>query len=328
MKKLLILGAGTAGTMMANHLNRKLNKKEWKITIVDQHKTHYYQPGFLFIPFDTYSEKDVIKTKKQFIPNSVDYIEKAIEIIEHDKNNVVLKDGTNLSYDILIIATGSKIVPGEVDGLDGEGWHKNVFDFYTIEGAVALRDKLKTWEGGKFVVHLTDLCEKPGINVVDLTKEPNGPQLIEEISKHLPFYWSHNNPVDMVATRNPGVYQKVMELMANSNCFDVILTMTSISFIERMKILKPINDYGRKMRERMSMMRQDRSIDLVVENEINQVLAHPDKRIIYISLGSSLGNPVYEKYDENKVMVFGGNPENAPIVLQKLQEDQKFITLS
>ncbi len=157
MKKLLILGAGTAGTMMANHLNRKLNKNEWKITIVDQHKTHYYQPGFLFIPFDTYTEKDVIKTKKQFIPNSVDYIEKAIELIEHDKSNVILKDGTNLSYDILIIATGSKIVPGEVDGLDGEGWRKDVFDFYTIEGAVALREKLKTWEGGKFVVHLTEM---------------------------------------------------------------------------------------------------------------------------------------------------------------------------
>ena len=79
--------------------------------------------------------------------------------------------------------------------------------------------------GGGFVVHLTDLCEKHGINVVDLTKEPNGSQLIEEISKHLPFYWSHNNPVDMVATRNPGVYQKVMELMANSNCFDVNIVL-------------------------------------------------------------------------------------------------------
>jgi len=157
MKKLLILGAGTAGTMMANHLNRKLSKKEWKITIVEQHKTHYYQPGFLFIPFDTYTEKDVIKTKKQFIPNSVDYIEKAIKVIEHDKNNVVLKDGTNLIYDILIIATGSKIVPEETDGLKDEGWRKDVFDFYTIEGAVALRDKLKTWEGGKFVVHLTEM---------------------------------------------------------------------------------------------------------------------------------------------------------------------------
>ncbi|MHA2120040.1 MAG: CoA-binding protein [Promethearchaeota archaeon] len=182
--------------------------------------------------------------------------------------------------------------------------------------------------GGGFVVHLTDLCEKHGIHVVDLTKEPNGRQLIEEISKYLPFYWSHNNPVDMVATRNPGAYQKVMELMIKSDCFDVILTMTSISFIERMKLLKPINDYGIKMKERMTQMRTDRSIDLVVESEINQALAHPNTKIIYVSLGSSLGNPVYEKYDENKVMVFGGNPENAPIVLQKLQQYQKFVTQS
>jgi len=157
MKKLLILGAGTAGTMMVNYLNRKLNKKDWKITIVDQHKTHYYQPGFLFIPFGIYNEKDVIKTKKQFIPKGVEYIEEEIELIEHDKNNVVLKNSTNLSYDILIIATGSKIVPDEVDGLKGEGWFKNVFDFYTFEGASALRDKLENWKGGKFVVHLAEM---------------------------------------------------------------------------------------------------------------------------------------------------------------------------
>ncbi len=52
MKNLVILGAGTAGTMMANHLVSKLPKKEWQISIVDQYKTHYYQPGFLFLPFD------------------------------------------------------------------------------------------------------------------------------------------------------------------------------------------------------------------------------------------------------------------------------------
>jgi len=157
MKNLLILGAGTAGTMMVNHLNRKLSKKEWKITIVDQHKTHYYQPGFLFIPFDIYKEKDVVKTKKQFIPRGVEYIQEAIDLIEYDKNNVILKNGTNLPYDILIIATGSKIVPDEVEGLKGEGWFKDVFDFYTIEGASALRDKLENWKGGKFVVHMAEM---------------------------------------------------------------------------------------------------------------------------------------------------------------------------
>lgn len=68
MKRLLILGAGTAGTMMANHLRKKVNLEEWRITVVDQYPQHYYQPGFLFMPFGLYSEKDVVKPKRKFIP--------------------------------------------------------------------------------------------------------------------------------------------------------------------------------------------------------------------------------------------------------------------
>lgn len=156
MKNLLILGAGTSGTMMANHLRSKLDKQQWNITIVDQYKTHYYQPGFLFLPFDTYTEDQVKKVGKKFIPKGVNYIQKRIEKISAEENKVELEDET-LNYDLLIIATGSKIAPEEVDGMKGENWHKNVFDFYTFEGALALRNKLREWEGGKLVVHLTEM---------------------------------------------------------------------------------------------------------------------------------------------------------------------------
>ena len=61
MKKLVILGAGTGGTIMANKMRKVLERDEWDITIVDQFKTHYYQPGFLFIPFGVYTKNDVIK---------------------------------------------------------------------------------------------------------------------------------------------------------------------------------------------------------------------------------------------------------------------------
>jgi sulfide:quinone oxidoreductase len=154
MKNLLILGAGTAGTMMANHLRPKLNKSEWNITIVDQYKTHYYQPGFLFLPFDIYTESQVKKVGKKFIPKGVNYIQKKIAQIFPEENKVELEDET-LSYDILIIATGSKIAPDEVEGMKGKNWHKNVFDFYTYEGALALRNKLR--ELGKLVVHITEM---------------------------------------------------------------------------------------------------------------------------------------------------------------------------
>lgn len=156
MKRVLILGAGTAGTMMANHLSRKLNKKEWTITIVDQYEKHYYQPGFLFIPFGIYSEKDVIKKKRNFIPQGVEYIKSTIELIEGEKNQVHLANGWVIPYDLLIIATGCEIVPEEVEGVM-EGWRKDIFDFYTIEGSVALRDKLKDWSGGRLVIHISEM---------------------------------------------------------------------------------------------------------------------------------------------------------------------------
>ncbi|MCL4547327.1 MAG: NAD(P)/FAD-dependent oxidoreductase [Bacteroidetes bacterium] len=157
MKKLLILGAGTAGTMMLNKLSNALDKNEWQITIVDQHETHYYQPGFLFIPFDIYKRKDVIKPKRDFFPSEANVIVSEIEKIEPKENRVILKDSKVLSYDILIIATGAQIKPEETEGLKGELWHKNVFDFYTIEGACALSNFFKHWEGGKLVLNITEM---------------------------------------------------------------------------------------------------------------------------------------------------------------------------
>ncbi|NNF35180.1 MAG: NAD(P)/FAD-dependent oxidoreductase [Saprospiraceae bacterium] len=157
MKDLLILGAGTSGTMMANHLVKKLPKKEWNITIVDKEKEHYYQPGYLFIPFDIYKPKEVKKSISKFIPKDVNLIQEGIEKIDKDQKTVLLKDGSVLSYDILIIATGTNIAPEEIEGMSGEYWQKDIFDFYTFDGSVALRNKLREWKGGKLVVHIAEM---------------------------------------------------------------------------------------------------------------------------------------------------------------------------
>jgi len=157
MKKLLILGAGTGGTIMANKMRKELPREEWEITIVDQEKIHYYQPGFLFIPFGMYQERDVIKPKNNFIPYGVNFILSKIDKIEPAHNRVLLDDGVALNYDILIIATGTRINPEETPGLKGELWHKSIFDFYSPKGAVALQKFFKTWEGGNLVVNIAEM---------------------------------------------------------------------------------------------------------------------------------------------------------------------------
>jgi sulfide:quinone oxidoreductase len=156
MKKLLILGAGTAGTIMANKMRKKLSGQEWSITIVEKETNHFYQPGFLFIPFGYYTRNDILKPSRKFFPKGVKVIISEIEKIDASQNNVILKDGTTLDYDILIIATGTRISPEETPGLKGELWQKNIFDFYTIEGAEALAGFFKTWQGGNLVINIAD----------------------------------------------------------------------------------------------------------------------------------------------------------------------------
>lgn len=157
MKKLLILGAGTAGTIMANKLMPVLDRNEWQITIVDQDEKHYYQPGFLFIPFNIYNKEDVIKAKRDFFPSGVEVIMSSIEQIQPEVSKVKLTNGKVLSYDFLIVATGSRIHPEETEGLMNGAWRENIFDFYTVEGAVALQNFFKYWEGGKMVINIVEM---------------------------------------------------------------------------------------------------------------------------------------------------------------------------
>lgn len=157
MKRLLILGAGTAGTMMASHMRHHLHEPDWEIDIIDESATHYYQPGYLFLPFDIYEPDDIVKPVQDLIPSGVNLIQEKINRIFPKENYVELANGQQIPYEILIIATGAKIAPEEIPGMKGSGWQQDVFDFYTFEGALALRNKLRDWEGGKLVVHITEM---------------------------------------------------------------------------------------------------------------------------------------------------------------------------
>ena len=157
MKRLLILGAGTAGTMMAAKMRRALPRDEWNITVVDQDDEHIYQPGLLFIPFGMYDESDVVKPRSRTMPKGVDLVLSGIEVIEPAENRIRLRDGSQIGYDFLVIATGSRIAPEEMEGLQGPGWQKNIFDFYTLDGATKLHRALEDFDGGRLVLNVAEM---------------------------------------------------------------------------------------------------------------------------------------------------------------------------
>jgi sulfide:quinone oxidoreductase len=158
MKTLLVLGAGTGGTMVANKMVEHLDLDEWEIILVDQDENHYYQPGLLFIPFGIYSSSEIVKPKRNFLPSNIEFILSEIDLIEPEQNRVRLsKDNRTIQYDYLVVATGSHTVPEETEGLLDDGWHKNIFDFYTPKGAAALSRFLKFWKGGRMVLNVAEM---------------------------------------------------------------------------------------------------------------------------------------------------------------------------
>ena len=158
MKTLLILGAGAGGSMIANKMSRMLDLDKWRIVVVDKDENHYYQPGFLFVPFEVEKLNRFVKPKHRFLPKNVDFILSDIEMIEPEKNLVTLTlEQQKIQYDYLVIATGTDIKPSEIEGMAGNDWHKNIHDFYTPEGTLAMKDYLRTWEGGKLVINIAEM---------------------------------------------------------------------------------------------------------------------------------------------------------------------------
>ncbi len=161
MKKILILGSGAGGTMVAVKLYRLLSSTEWQITIIDKDEMHHYQPGWLFIPFGIYTAQDCMKPKREFIPKGVNYVSDEVVGVDPDKRRVETKKG-NYDYDWLIIASGCDIAPDDIEGLDG--WKPDpkgdIHTFFTVEGAVALYNRMKYFKKGRIVFNVAELPHK------------------------------------------------------------------------------------------------------------------------------------------------------------------------
>src|SRR6266699_2343995 len=169
MQRLFVLGGGTAGTMVVNKLRRKLDRDRWQITVVDQDDKHLYQPGFLFIPFGVYAPAEVQRSRHRYIPDGVELVLGEIDRVDADANKVLLTDGRELGYNYLVIATGTTPRPDQTPGMLGSQWRKSIFDFYSLDGATALAGALGDFDGGRVVVHVTDMPIKCPVAPLEFT---------------------------------------------------------------------------------------------------------------------------------------------------------------
>jgi sulfide:quinone oxidoreductase len=142
--------------MVANRIARRL-PAGWSTTVVDPAGTHLYQPGLLFLPFGARDEARMVRSRARTLPAGAAWVRAEAEAIDTDRRRVVLRGAEDIPYDLLVVATGSDIRPGETEGMLGGEWRRSIHDFYTLEGAQALRGALAEFQGGRLVVNIVEM---------------------------------------------------------------------------------------------------------------------------------------------------------------------------
>jgi sulfide:quinone oxidoreductase len=155
--RIVVLGGGTGGTMVANRLRRRFGTDEAEIHVVDRDDAHVYQPGLLFVPFGLAQPEEIVRPRRRQLRSGIVFHEEEVAEVWIERDEVLLGDGTVLPYDVLVVATGTRLQPEETEGLGGAGWDERVFTFYTPESAAALRPALERFAGGRLVVNFVDL---------------------------------------------------------------------------------------------------------------------------------------------------------------------------
>lgn len=154
--RIVIIGAGTGGTLAANRLHRAYGEGG-HITVIDRDDRHVYQPGLLFLPFGMGDPGRLVRSRRAQLQPGIDFRLAEVDRIETGEEKVYLAGGEAIPYDVLVVATGASLLPDETEGLTGAGWQERVFTFYTLEGATGLRDALRSFDGGRLVVNMVDL---------------------------------------------------------------------------------------------------------------------------------------------------------------------------
>lgn len=155
MQKVVILGGGVGGTIVANLLAKRLGPEEAEITLVDQTGRHAYQPGFVYVAFAKTKPRTLTRDVRRLLRKRVTLVVGEAARIDADGRKVHLADGRTLDYDRLVVALGARLVPDELPGFRDAAQH-----FYTAEDATKLHEALAAFRGGRIVVTVASVPYK------------------------------------------------------------------------------------------------------------------------------------------------------------------------
>ena len=151
--RVVVLGGGVGGTLVANLLKKDLGK-DATVTVVDGTGMHLYQPGFLYVALDQANALWLARDERTLLRKDVELVVEKATQIDPVAQTVALERGAPIAYDYLVLATGSRLDREAVPGYDG------AHDFYSLDGALRLREELRRFKGGRVLVGVAGIPYK------------------------------------------------------------------------------------------------------------------------------------------------------------------------
>ncbi|HEX2884306.1 MAG TPA: FAD/NAD(P)-binding oxidoreductase, partial [Candidatus Limnocylindria bacterium] len=159
MQRIVILGGGVGGTLAANlfakRLRRRIDDGAVSVTLVDEGGQHVYQPGFMYIAMNGDRPESLSRSERSLLDKRISLRIARATRIDPEARQVELEEGEPLGYDWLIVATGARIVPHEIEHFEEEA-----HNFYGVDAAQRLRAALDAFEGGKVVIGIAGMPYK------------------------------------------------------------------------------------------------------------------------------------------------------------------------
>ncbi|MBP6562086.1 MAG: NAD(P)/FAD-dependent oxidoreductase [Neisseriaceae bacterium] len=153
-KRILIVGGGTGGTMLANLLARKLQKdilsKQVELTLLSDSPVHYYKPAFMYVAFNMFFKEELQRPQQSLLRPEINFIVDKAMSFDLANHTLKTQSGKQYGYDILVFATGCVPRPDRIEGLSEAGDH-----FYQYAASRQLADKLATIEKGRIFITVT-----------------------------------------------------------------------------------------------------------------------------------------------------------------------------
>lgn len=253
MEHIVIIGNGVSGITAARHIRKLSNKR---ITIISAEADHFFSRTALMYVYMGHMRWQDIKPYEDWFwkKNQLNLKKGYVESIDTDNKTLYFKEGDTLTYDKLILATGSitntfnweglKLngVQGMVTKQDLENLEKNAPNNKVCPKAVIVG-------GGLIGVEIAEMLKTRDIHVTMLVREPafweNALPLpnAEMISKHIQSHGvdiKHNTQLDKILGDDKGNVRAVLTTSGEEIPCRVVGIATgvkpNISFLKNSKI--------------------------------------------------------------------------------------------